>query len=358
MMGAGTLAAGASFLKKGKQGLAGPRQDTIVWLAVAALGLAAMLGPVSCGGEGGQGSEPTGGLAEASPPATEGRRASPPTPTTTQPTEAVEPLTSAGAPVPRSTQSATASTAQATGTAERLTEGTDTLATRSTSSATPSTAEAADTPEPPARRTATDTPIPRRTPPRKPPPQPDLEGMAISTASFRLAVHDMVVSDIHTTVVYSVELTSGESEGEKAGLTLESALADSRGDEQRARHVHELGFAGGVALGAITFEPDGLGYREMSLVVPEFRVGGEEGETLRLDEPIDMHILTREMPEEGWRGIAKFGGVSTEAVGQLVSEFVGINPQGLVATVGYEFGGEKRYYLVRHDGSFEELSVV
>ena len=185
----------------------------------------------------------------------------------------------------------------------------------------------------------------------------DEEDLAIDTSSVRLAVHDVIVSPRHVTVVYSIELTGGESEGEEATVNLKTALAGSNGDLHRAVAAHELGFSGGTTLGAIVFEPYRLKNSGLSLVIPELSLGSPDAsESLYMDDPIEMHILTRLRPHETTEHIGRLPGVRTGAVGEAYGSFLGSSPQGQVATVAYHFGGEKRYFLAKRNGSFEELT--
>lgn len=186
----------------------------------------------------------------------------------------------------------------------------------------------------------------------------DSEELVIKTSSVNVAVHDIIASPRHLTVVYSVNIPGGESEGEEATINLKTNLVGSNGDVHSAVDAHGLGFFDGVTLGSITFEPYKPRNAELSLVIPELSLGSPDAsQSFILGDPVEMKVLTRLRPREYTETIFRLPGVRTEAEMEgPYGSFLGSAPQGQVATVSYNFGGVDRYFLAKMDGHFEELS--
>ena len=96
---------------------------------------------------------------------------------------------------------------------------------------------------------------------RPEPPMPFWKGassqkLTASAAFADFAVHDIVASPRHVTLVYSIKLVGDASREQEATIGSRATLVGSNGDVHKALRTQQLATAEGVTLGAITFEAE------------------------------------------------------------------------------------------------------
>ena len=188
-----------------------------------------------------------------------------------------------------------------------------------------------------------------------------LEDLSASIPSANIHIHDIVVSPSHITVLYSIDLLNADSQDLDATVGHGSTLVSSNGVVHEATTAQRLATFRGSTLAAITFEPYKLGGRELYLQVPELIISNPgASQTSQIDEPIEIHILTRLIPDDSSSAITRLSGLDTSMGGAITAgipgSFVGSSPRGQVASVGYRIDGVEKWFLVDSDGHIEELS--
>ena len=217
--------------------------------------------------------------------------------------------------------------------------------------------------------TPVDLPVPTLAPAETAEPRPApifwrvvaSEDLSATTPSANIRIHDIVVSPKHITVLYSIDLLNADSQDLEVTVGHGSTLISSNGVVHEATTAQRLATFRGSTLAAITFEPYKLGGRELNLQVPELIISNPgASQTSQIDEPIELHILTRLIPDDSSSAITRFSGLDTSLSGAITAgipgSFVGSSPRGQVASVGYRIDGVEKWFLVDSDGHIEELS--
>ena len=168
---------------------------------------------------------------------------------------------------------------------------------------------------------------------------PDADDFTTTTNEASISVHNVIASPSHITVVYSIEATGEETTGQQSSLTTKATLEGSDGTTLSATDAERLASIEDLTLGTVIFESYKLGAEEINLKIPELetQVAGTPQKTT-LDNPVEMHVITRLRPNESTNKIVKLKGVA-ETDSRTIRKgpygaFLVLQPQMVVWGVG------------------------